>query len=236
MPMSFYTPSQLIEKGTFRLEGAEVRHVVRVMRKRPGDTLRLVDGLGMEYVGRIYSVEGNRVIGDVIDSRPSEVEPRTRVTLAPALVKGPRMDALIEKATEIGAHEFWPLVCERSVRRLAHAKERWRKIALSALKQSGRAYLPKVRDPLRFEEVLGERPNFEQGFVADPRSERTLDDMQIGGSVLVLLGPEGGFTEQELQAAEEAGFASFSMGKRILRTETAAWVALALILKHRGEI
>ena len=116
------------------------------------------------------------------------------------------------------------------------AKERWQLIALSALKQSGRAYLPIVRDPLGFEDALGKLGSFDQGLVADPGADRTLDAISIAESVLVLLGPEGGFTSSELEAAAGAGFISFSLGKRILRAETASWVALTSILKNRGEI
>jgi 16S rRNA (uracil1498-N3)-methyltransferase len=234
--MSFYAPPHVIENGTFRLEGAEVRHAVQVLRKRPGDTVRLVDGLGTEFVGRIQSVEKNRLIGEVIESRRSEAEPRTRVTLAPGLIKGPRMDLLIEKATELGAHEFWPILCERGVRKINRAKDRWQNVALSAIKQSGRAYLPQVKDPMSFEEVLSERTKFELGLAASPSVERRLDRIETAESVLVLLGPEGGFTSEELEAATDADFIPFSMGRRVLRAETASWVALTLILNQRGEL
>jgi 16S rRNA (uracil1498-N3)-methyltransferase len=234
--MSFYAPPHVIENGTFRLEGAEVRHAIQVLRKRPGDTLRLVDGLGTEFVGRIQKIEKDRLIGEVIESKHSDVEPRTRVTLAPGLIKGSRMDLLIEKATELGAHEFWPILCERGVRKVDKAKDRWQKVALSAIKQSGRAYLPRVRDPMSFEDALKERTKFELGLVASPNAESGLDRIEIADSALVLLGPEGGFTAQELDAADRADFVPFSMGKRVLRAETASWVALTLILNRRGEL
>jgi 16S rRNA (uracil1498-N3)-methyltransferase len=234
--MSFYAPAKAIEGGTFRLEGAEVRHAVRVMRKGPGDTVRVVDGLGTEYRARILSIENDRLIGEVIESKPSDAEPRTRVTLAPGLVKGHRMDLLVEKSTELGAHEFWPLLCQRSVRRTNRTKDRWQNVALSALKQCGRAYLPEIRDPRPFEEVIRERGNFETGLVADPRAETAPDDLDVSDSVLVLLGPEGGFTDQEIESARQAEFVPFTLGRRILRAETAAWVALTLILRTKGEL
>jgi len=236
MPLSFYAPPQNIVNGMVQLRGAEVRHVVKVMRKGPGDTIKFVDGMGTEYLARISEVKKDRLIGEVMESRPSDAEPKTRVTLAPGLIKGQRMDFLIEKATELGAHEFWPVICERSVRRLNRAKDRWQKVALSALKQCGRAYLPRVLDPIKFEDVIKRRQKFAYGLVADPRARRTLKDIKVSESVIVLLGPEGGFTEEELETAERAGFIPFSMGKRILRADTASIVALAMILKDNEEI
>jgi 16S rRNA (uracil1498-N3)-methyltransferase len=236
VPLSFYAPRETMLRGRVRLEGAEVRHAFRVMRKKPGDTVRLVDGLGTEYLARIRTIQDDRLVGEVIEETPSDTEPGTLVTLAPGLVKGARMDLLVEKATEIGAHEFWPVLCERSVRRVNRAKDRWQKVALSAIKQSGRAYLPRVMDPMAFDEVLKRRPEFDGALLADPESNRTLDGIALGDSVLVLLGPEGGFSEEELAAAGRAGFEPFSMGRRTLRAETASLVALALILRQRGEI
>jgi len=229
--------------------GDDARKLATVLRKRSGDRVQVVDSGGVAF-GATLEVEG-RLGRDVrvqatLDERldRGDVEPALRVTIAQAVPKGQKMDLVVEKATELGAHAIVPV---RSTRVIGHdtspAKvERWRRIAKSAAQQSGRARVPEVAAVHDWDALLATFEHYDRVYVpwelAEPAPLRDVFERELAGarSVLVVIGPEGGFSADEVERAREAGATAISLGRRILRTETAALVVLAAILYARGEL
>lgn len=234
---TFLIDPRNIRRGKVHINGDEFHHAVFVTRLKIGEILRGIDGKGREYLLKVCEINPSKriLIGDIIQVRDSVADSPFKLSLAFGLVKNPRIDYLIEKATEVGVTEFIPMITERSIVKSLEKKERWIKIAISAVKQSGRVTIPEISDPVGFEEVLSMRDSFEQGLVASPTSEKSLRDIDLRDRVLLLIGPEGGFTPEELSKAQNKGFEPFSLGQRILRTETAAIAALSAINLRKNE-
>jgi 16S rRNA (uracil1498-N3)-methyltransferase len=222
----------------------DARKLVTVLRKRSGDRVQIVDSGGVAFAATL-DVDGRDVratLGEILDRGP--VEASLQVTIAQAVPKGQKMDFVVEKATELGAFAIVPV---RSARVIGHdtspAKvERWRRIAKSAAQQSGRARVPAVADVHDTASLLATFARFDRVYVAwelaDPAPLRDVFDAELPGasSVMVVIGPEGGFSADEVAAAIGAGARAISLGRRILRTETAALVVLSAILYARREL
>jgi 16S rRNA (uracil1498-N3)-methyltransferase len=226
------------------LAADDARKLVTVLRKRSGDRVVVVDSGGIAYAATL-DVDGRDVratLDEMLDRGP--VESALAVTIAQAVPKGQKMDFVVEKATELGAFAIVPV---RSERVIGHDTspgkvERWRRIARSAAQQSGRIRVPDVPDVLDWAALLGTFPRYDRVFVpwelAEPAPLRAAFEDGLAGarSVLVAIGPEGGFSAGEIEGAREAGAVTVSLGRRILRTETAALVVLSAILYARGEL
>ena len=208
-----------------------VRHLRRVLRMPDGARLALFNGGGGEFEATLVSGGGARA--RVGAYRPVATESGLELGLAQGLSRGTRMDYAIQKAVELGVHWIQPLVTERSVvrpdpERAGRHRDHWRGVVASACEQCGRALLPPVHDPLPLSEWLDRLPPFSDKLIATPEATRSLAALPRPGSSLVLLvGPEGGLTSREVAAARDRGFTAISLGPRILRTETAAVVALS---------
>jgi 16S rRNA (uracil1498-N3)-methyltransferase len=222
----------------------DARKLATVLRKRSGDRVQVVDSGGAAYAATL-EVDG-RDVRAVLDEplHRAPVETALRVTIAQAVPKGQKMDLVVEKATELGAHAIVPV---RSARVVGHDTspgkvERWRRIAKSAAQQSGRTRVPEVADVHDWDALLATFPSYDRVYVpweiAEPSPLRDVFDRELPGaaSVLVVIGPEGGFGADEVERARNAGAATISLGRRILRTETAALVVLAAILYARREL
>lgn len=229
----FYTPPHLITRTQVTIEGEEFAHLTHVMRKRIGDVIVVVDGKGSAYEVVIDAIAKDRALCTIETHQEMAREPRIDVTLAVGLLKNSsHFDFLVEKATEIGVNTIVPLLTERAIPR--HARiDRWQKIALAAMKQSGRCVLPKVRPLVSFAEVLASTQS--NGLRLIPHEK--IDTRQMGdvvssdnSSVFICIGPEGGFTDNEVDEAVRSGFVPVSLGERRLRTETAAIVAASAVL------
>lgn len=234
---TFYVPPENIIGDEALVTESEFYHAVRVLRMKAGEKLRLVDGRGFEYIGIIREiVKGERELKvEVLEKRSCARDPEVKITLAQALLKGERMDYVVEKATELGVSLIIPLITERTVRRPESSPERWKRIAISAMKQCGRATLPEIREPVKIGEfVIGELP--ESKFVAWPSAEKSVRDLEVGREMVVLVGPEGGLTEREITMLCDRGFVPFRLGKRILRGDTAGIASLALFAEKKGEL
>lgn len=231
MSQLFYTPLLYPGLDTFLLDEAESKHAVRVLRLGEGDPVQLVDGRGGLYEAVIREPNPKRVVLSVLSVEENYQPLPYRLHLAVAPTKNmDRFEWFLEKATEIGIHEITPLICARSERREVKL-ERLSKVAVSAMKQSLKAFLPVIHGPVRFSDFL------EQAEVAGKRSERLIAHcepgdkqylctaVQPGVDVIVLIGPEGDFAPEEIALAEGKGFASLSLGQSRLRTETAAVAA-----------
>jgi 16S rRNA (uracil1498-N3)-methyltransferase len=222
----------------------DARKLATVLRKRSGDRVQVVDSGGIAYAATLEL--SGRDVGATLDERldRGEVETALRITIAQAVPKGQKMDLVVEKATELGAHAIVPV---RSARVIGHdtspAKlERWRRIAKSAAQQSGRVRVPDVADVHDWSALLATFPEYDRVYVpwelAEPSPLRNVLERDVGDarSVLVVIGPEGGFAAEEVARAREAGARAISLGRRILRTETAALVVLSVLLYASGEL
>jgi 16S rRNA (uracil1498-N3)-methyltransferase len=226
------------------LAADDARKLVTVLRKRSGDRVQVVDSGGVAY-GATLDVDGRNVgatLDEPLDRGPVEVV--LRVTIAQAVPKGQKMDLVVEKATELGAFAIVPV---RSARVVGHDTspgkvERWRRIAKSAAQQSGRLRVPEIADVHDAAALLATFGQFDRVYIAwelaEPVPLRDVFDVEIAeaGSVLVVIGPEGGFSADEVERAVQAGARAISLGRRILRTETAALVVLSAILYARREL
>jgi len=222
----------------------DARKVATVLRKRTGDRVQVVDSGGVAFAATL-EVDGRSVRAtlDALLDRDA-VETTIEVTIAQAVPKGQKMDLVVEKATELGAYAIVPV---RSARVIGYdtspAKvERWRRIAKSAAQQSGRTRVPPVADVVDWDALLATFAGYDRVYVpwelADPAPLRAVFEREVPAacSVLVVIGPEGGFAADEVARARAAGGAPISLGRRILRTETAALVVLAAILYARDEL
>jgi len=224
------------------LEGAEAHHAARVHRLRAGDSLHLFDGSGTEYRAVVEAV-GRRAIEARILSRDRvEREPAIAITVACAVPKGPRMSRAVRALAELGVEAIVPLVCERSVVRPRrdggeHAPERLSRIALEASKQSGRARVTRVEPFTPLERVLDGASRFDLALCGEPATgaaplREVVDAARLAPSarLLMLLGPEGGITPDEQAHMRRAGCVAVSLGRSILRIETAMIASVAAVV------
>ncbi len=222
----------------------DARKLTTVLRKRSGDRVQVVDSGGAAYVATL-EVDGREVRATLDERLAREgVESTLAITLAQAVPKGQKMDFVVEKATELGVRAIVPL---RTARVVGHdtspAKvERWRRLARSAAQQSGRTQVPVVADVHDWNALLATFPRYERVYVpwelSDPAPLRDVFERELreAREVLIVIGPEGGFSAEEVAAARDAGGVPISLGHRILRTETAGLVVLAAALYAAGEL
>jgi len=220
--------------GKIRLSGREAHHLVHVLRVEPGREVVVFDGTGLEAAGRVESVEGGTVVLTLAGPQPARREPPVEVILYVALLKGDKLAGVVRAGSELGVSRFVPVASERSVpREMGRAKlERLRRIAVEAAKQSGRAKVPEVAEPL----ALAELAPVEFGLVAHPYTSRAMNAINWpeSGAVALASGPEGGFTATEVERLAGLGFAPVYLGPRILRAETAPLVLAAAATALRG--
>ncbi len=240
-----YVDASLAPGTRITLEGTAASHITRVLRLRVGEALTLFNGQGGEYSAGIDQAHGGVVTVAVGERRAIERESPLGLTLAQGVSRGERMDLVVQKATELGASGLVPVLTERSVVRLdAQQADRrwnhWRSIAIGACEQSGRNRLPELSPPLPLGEFLraaARGPPAHARLLLAPTASAGLGDVPRPlGSVTVLIGPEGGLTEAEQQAAVAAGFTPVRLGPRVLRTETAAIAALTLLQREFGDL
>lgn len=233
----FYTVPQSIFRSSLIVSGDEFQHLHKVLRKKVGDTVHVVDGKGNLYECMIERIDRMQAECSIVRSSRPSTEPDVNITLAVALLRNPsRFDFLVEKTVELGVNSIVPLKTKYTIPSKAK-RERWTQVAIAAMKQSGRAFLPDVQALTTFDKIVLQSADLK--LIAhekvDPnRSIMTVLDLHpTARSLLVLLGPEGGFSEDELDLAVRYRCESVSLGPRRLRTETAAIVAAALCLFRR---
>lgn len=252
MPHFFILP-EWVKNNRVTIYGNEVLHIVKVLRKKEGDLIEVFDGCGNEYRVRISSInrgkiKGERKIlsleGEIATKRHSEKEENVKIILYQSLVKNRKMEFIVQKCTEIGVYSIVPVFSERCVvkyeeKSLEKRIIRWQNIALQAAKQSLRKKIPKIEFPMRFSEALmkkgkglklipweGETKSL-KSVLKDYRN-MTCSFNQIS-EIYIFIGSEGGFSEREIKEASKQGVIPVTLGKRILRTETAGLVALSMI-------
>lgn len=223
------------------LEGTAANHVMRVLRLREGDALTLFDGRGGEYAARVSGFTKNSVQVEVGEHRPVERESALHLTLAQGISRGERMDWVMQKATELGVTRIVPVITERTMVKLDERQsgrklQHWRGIVIAACEQSGRNRVPELAEPTSYYDVIRSFEASTTRVLLSPAGTLRARDLPPSGHIAMLIGPEGGLSENEQEAAIAAGFLQVRMGPRILRTETAAIAALAALQHDFGDI
>lgn len=237
----FFVPSEQVEEGFVRILGSDVNHIRNVLRLKAKDKIEVFDGQSRVFEAQILKEEKDSILCKVIKHKKESAEPALSVTLAQSLPKGKKFDLIIQKATELGAAKIIPVLSERSIpkfkeleeERREHKLSHWQKIAKEAAEQSGRNMVCKISAAMSFSQVLKLKKQYDLALIPYEGEEkitlRSILSTQRPNNLLVIIGPEGGFSKEEIQEAEQAGFYAVKLSKRILRCETAAIAALANI-------
>ena len=237
MPKFFFNKSD-ISRGQVQLFGEDEKHIKTVLRAREGEEITLCDGEGMDYQCRIASLERG-VLLDILSQDVCETEPKTKITLYQGLPKADKMELIIQKCVELGVDRIVAVSTERAIVKLDKKEtkklERWQKIAEAAAKQSGRGKIPEIgQQVLKFKEAVAEAKELDGAIIPYEREQETGIRQFVqnfkGESVGVFIGPEGGFADEEIALAQENGITPITLGKRILRTETAGMTTTAILL------
>lgn len=246
----YFIPSEQFGDAQVRITGEDAHHIGAVMRGKPGDLLVVCDGSGREAVARLQLLSKHEVLAELVEQRVSLAEPKVAVTIAQAMPKGDKMETVIQKGTEIGAARFIPFISERTIVQYDAKKEkkrleRWMKIAKEAAEQAHRGKIPEIAPVCTWQELLAEARSVNAAFLCYEKESELLlrqqlarlkNDIGASAGLMLIIGPEGGFSDKEVEEALAAGCRTISLGKRILRTETAALVGLSCILYEYGEI
>lgn len=241
----FYVPQPRLEKGLLKVEGDEVKHIRKVLRLTKGDEIIVFDGLGKEFEGTIVEEGPSSVVIRVKSVSSSERDSPLEVTLAQSLLKGEKMDYLIQKATELGVEEIIPFLSSRSVPLLEKSKrlkrhQRWKRIAIEASKQCGRGVVPEIESFQDYREMLQKAsPDALRLILWEKEGAKLKEILKRSKErkrIFFVVGPEGGFSEGEIDEAKGAGFTPVTFGGRILRAETASLCLLSILQYEQGDI
>ena len=242
MQRFFVEPHQIDEEAhQIHITGSDVNHISNVLRMKTGEELWISDGSKYEYRCTIESFEPDEVLLHIVYSQEPEYELPCRIYLFQGLPKADKMELIIQKAVELGAYEIIPVETKRCVVKLDGKKSakktaRWQQIAESAAKQSKRMLIPNVHEVLTFREALKYAESMDVRLVpyelarGMQETKESLAGIEPGQSVGIFIGPEGGFEEKEIEAAIEGGAKPITLGRRILRTETAGLAILSVLM------
>ncbi|HHO0617015.1 TPA: 16S rRNA (uracil(1498)-N(3))-methyltransferase [Neisseria meningitidis] len=236
----FYLPENLSVGQTVALPDNIVRHL-NVLRVRPNENITLFDGKGKARAAQLTVLEKRRAEAEILHEDTTDNESPLNITLIQSISSGDRMDFTLQKSVELGVTAIQPVISERCIVRLdgeraAKRLARWQEIVISACEQSGRNTVPPVLPIIGYREALDKMPSESTKLIMSINRARKLADIrQPSGAIVFMVGPEGGWTEQEEQQAFEAGFQAVTLGKRILRTETAPLAALAAMQTLWGD-
>ncbi len=224
-----YQNTPFTEGKTAELDSDNSHHLNKVLRFPVGKNITVFNGDGFDYTALVQGAKKTTSL-KIISKARNNSESKLDLTLAQGIAKGEKMDFLIQKAVELGVKRIIPMKLERCVVRLRDEKvqkkiDHWQKIANHACEQSGRSVIVTVSDPVSLEGLLEERCH--NGFVLHHRAQLSLSQVQETSNATILIGPEGGLTEKEVNDSEFAGYQSVHIGKRVLRTETASLAAIA---------
>ncbi|HGO8953133.1 TPA: 16S rRNA (uracil(1498)-N(3))-methyltransferase [Neisseria meningitidis] len=236
----FHLPENLSVGQTVALPDNIVRHL-NVLRVRPNENITLFDGKGKAHAAQLTVLEKRRAEAEILHEDTTDNESPLNITLIQSISSGDRMDFTLQKSVELGVTAIQPVISERCIVRLdgeraAKRLARWQEIVISACEQSGRNTVPPVLPIIGYREALDKMPSESTKLIMSINRARKLGDIrQPSGAIVFMVGPEGGWTEQEEQQAFDAGFQAVTLGKRILRTETAPLAALAAMQTLWGD-
>ena len=239
MPKFFVNKGQ-ISDDVIKIIGEDVLHISKVLRMCEGDSLTVCDGEGDDYSTIISSITKTEVTAKVISKKRCEAEPNVKVTLFQALPKQGKMEYIIQKNTELGISKIVPVYSKRCVVKPSDKSLRWQKVAIEAAKQCGRGVIPQITEVVTFDEALKQLSQCESSIMLyECETETRLKDVISGrkfSDIGILIGPEGGFEETEVQKAKSFNIQTITLGKRILRTETAGAAVLPIIMYEQGDL
>ncbi|MEN3158018.1 16S rRNA (uracil(1498)-N(3))-methyltransferase [Alkalimonas sp. NCh-2] len=229
-----------LNTSSLSLPDEAAAHVGRVLRMQPGDALQLFNGDGKNYSAQIEHLSKKQVQVSVTSSEPNATESNLHLHLGQVISRGDRMDFAIQKAVELGVSVITPLFSERcgvklDGERLEKKQQQWQKIVHSACEQSGRSQVPKIQPALPLASWLAE-PTKDVKLTLHPWASDTIKTLVPAQSIRLMIGPEGGFSEQEMAAALAAGYLGIRLGPRVLRTETAALTAISALQLQFGDL
>ena len=245
----FFTEPQNISGGIAQIF-EDSKHIEKVLRMSCGDEILIFDGSGTEYTARLVSIEKNVCKAEILQESRSLSEPQTKVSLFQGLPKSGKMETIIQKAVELGVYEIIPVMMERCVTKINNKAageektKRWNKVSVEAVKQCGRGLIPIVHEPVTFEEAVEMLKKTEiplmpyemLGHEGQKGLKEILDTNQDASTFGIMVGPEGGFSDNEAEYAIQNGIKAIGLGRRILRTETVASALIPIIMFNRGEI
>ncbi|MCX7746843.1 MAG: 16S rRNA (uracil(1498)-N(3))-methyltransferase [Clostridia bacterium] len=242
----FFVNSTDISDHTINITGEDVSHIKKVLRLTPGDNIIVSDGVCQDYLVEIERFEQDHIRTKVIRSEPNTTEPPIDITLFQGLPKSDKMDFIIQKSIELGVTTIFPVITERTIVRIdqkkdaAHKVTRWQRIAIEAAKQSNRGKIPKIEFPINFDNALNISKGMELSLIPyEKESKSKLKDIIQGKrieKIAVFIGPEGGFTENEIERSLLNGIKPVTLGPRILRTETAGLAVLSILMYELGDV
>jgi 16S rRNA (uracil1498-N3)-methyltransferase len=242
----FFVSPQAIKDNRVVLRGLIVHQIRDVLRMRPGDEIVLLDNSGWAHRTELVTIDRDAVRGHVTEKWKLETEPHTRITLYQGLLKGQKFEWVLQKGTEIGVTAFVPVLAARcvigTVTDVSAARiERWEKIIVEAAEQAGRAALPHLSNAMLFAQACAQVGAVDLALIPwEGEHSRglgeALEDIPKSKAISLFIGPEGGFTDDEIATAEERGLIPVSLGPRILRAETAGLAAVSAILYERGDL
>ena len=238
----FVTPEQ-VREGRIRIEGSDVNHMKNVLRMKLGEELHISDGNNKKYLCEIASMSADSVCAIIKEELASDTELPSKIYLFQGLPKSDKMELIVQKAVELGVYEIVPVATKRAVVKLDDKKaekkvERWNSISESGAKQSGRNVIPKVKSVMSYKEAMQYAKNLDVILIPYELAEGMSETRQVveaihpGQSVGVFIGPEGGFETAEVEYAITQGAKVITLGKRILRTETAGLTTLSILMYH----
>ena len=241
-PPRFYCPAPLPLSSNFQLPATAAHHASRVLRLHQGDAVQIFDGIGNALDATINEIKGKRVTLGNLQTCMTQHQSKLRIILAQAMCSSDKMDWIVQKATELGVSEILPVQTERSIAKLTKLREEkrllhWNSVAISACEQSGRNDLPKIH-PLQDinEWLVAMRNNPGSNFILLPGGATQLQvQPKPLKSATLLIGPEGGFSVDESNIAQQMGFAPILLGPRVLRTETAALAGICALQTLWGD-
>lgn len=242
----FFLDREKILSDRPTLTGSDLKHIRTVLRLKPGDDVFLFDGKGSEYRARITASTPDAITLSILERFTSISESPVKITIGQALLKAGKMDRVVRQLTELGIYALIPLLAERCVPRhepgrWAEKKQRWQSIARESLKQCGRSQIPRLGPPASFEGLVGTAQAYDlriifhhgtSGLDSRPYPRYPRDVRKV----LALIGPEGGFTPDEAKVALECAFVCVSLGPRILKADTAAIAACAILQYAFGDL
>jgi len=235
-PRRFFVPAGTLKSGNITLSGDLAHRLARVLRLRRGDRVVLTEGGEREFEVELTDVNANSVKGVVTGDRPSPPEPAIEVVLYQSLIRPSRFDIALEKGTELGVARFVPVINSRSqIDEASRGRaERWGRLVVEAAEQCGRGRLPAIDSPLPFEKALAGAPGLLVVPYEAEHENRLADYLRAlperPRTVSLFIGPEGGYSDEEIALARESGAALTTLGRQVLRSETAAVVAAAIVL------
>jgi 16S rRNA (uracil1498-N3)-methyltransferase len=241
---TFFVASEAIVPPTVRITGPLLQHLRGSLRLQPGELLTVTDERGTRYRAEIAEISSRTLIGRILDTTSAPPKTSPSIVLAQSLLKGEKMDWVIQKATELGVDRIAPVLTTHSVvrpraDRIEHQLARWQRIALEAAQQSERWSVPVIDEPATISQVLSTSKTAALKILLAERSDgASLSSVPLhnNGDVWLLIGPEGGWEEEEFRQMLEQGVVGVTLGPRILRAETAAIAAISVLQSRLGEL